>query len=146
MKYWLGCISVLISFSLFATESFPKNCKVFAFKGENLVIKAPKPKVILINNQTEATLFLSHTGNTGLTTKIDAAKWASLVVHQKKFIIQCIESKPGHEQQVPCEGMLTTCQLSKVKIPQSRDKTFWAAENLDRKALENHLAESGFKW
>ncbi len=61
----------------------------------------------------------------------------------KPFDLNCIESKPGHEQQISCVNVLTACQWSNVKHPDNSG-TFWAAEDMSLKAILAELGSRGF--
>lgn len=111
----------LLSFVLYAAP----NCTPIPVVGESVEIKSSKPGFILIRNTSMNTLFLT---NTKLDASlIEAKKWSLLALNDKSFSLHCVESKPGHEQLLPCEGVVNVCQLkTKAPLPHA---TAWLSEN-----------------
>ena len=66
------------------------------------------------------------------------------MLKKSSFELTCIESSPGHEQQAPCEGLLTVCQWPTVKAPTSDSGTYWAGENMGLSDLLGYLGGRGF--
>lgn len=111
----------LLSFTLHAAT----HCTPLPVVGESVEIKSSKPGFILIRNTSMNTLFLT---NPKLEASlIEAQKWSLLALNDKSFSLHCVESKPGHEQLVPCEGVVKVCQLkTKAALPH---ETAWLSAN-----------------
>jgi hypothetical protein len=83
----------------------------------------------------------------GWTTRLQGGNWTALALKKGPFVLNCIESRPGHEQQVPCEGEIAVCKWNakKVKIPaDSQGTTFWVAEDMSLDALIAAVGARGF--
>jgi hypothetical protein len=142
------CI-VLISSCLFAESTLPVGCQPVAVQGEAVTLKAKKNKLVFIHNLTKFDLWITHpvtepSASAGWASRLQADNWSALAVDKPSFILNCIESKPGHEQQVPCEGTIAVCQWRGAKMPGNEKGTFWAAEDKSLSALTAAIGARGF--
>ncbi len=140
---------LLISSLLFAESTLPDGCQAIAVQGESVTIKSKKSKLVFIHNLTSADLWITHPvtnpgASAGWTTRLQAGNWSALAVDKPPFELTCIESRPGHEQQVPCEGAIAVCQWKGVKIPSGSEGTFWAGEDMSLAALTAAIGGRGF--
>lgn len=142
-------ILLIMNFLVYGQTTFPKGCNPVAVEGETIKLNIKEPVVFLINNDSDSVLWVTHpvdnpSASAGWSSQLEKKRWSALLVDKNKFELSCIESKPGHEQQIPCEGMLSICEWSKLKIPPVAKGTFWVAENMSLNALINHLGGKGF--
>lgn len=145
----LFCLS-LCSVTLWAEATLPTGCQAIAVQGNSVMLKAKKKsKLIFIHNLSSTDLWLTHPVNepsasAGWTSRIQADHWSALAVNQPTFEVTCIESRPGHEQQVPCEGAIAVCQWKGATIPAKDEGTFWAGEDLPLAELTAVIGGRGF--
>jgi hypothetical protein len=110
----------------------------------------------MIHNLSHLDLWITHplsepNASAGWSTRLQAGHWSALALDKKAFDLSCIESRPGHEQQVPCAGLLSICQWPNVKASNggkgtgTGTGTFWAGEDLPLSALMAHVGSRGFK-
>lgn len=150
MRILLSVYLLLLSTALFAESTLPKGCQAIPVQGESVTLKAKKNKLVFIHNISNLDLWITHPvtdpgASAGWTSRLQAGKWSALVVDKPTFILNCIESRPGHEQQVPCEGVIAVCKWKGVKIPASaQGNTFWVAEDLSLDGLTAAVGGRGF--
>src|SRR5690606_917703 len=101
-------------------------------------------------NSSQTDLWITHpvsdpSAGAGWSSRLEAGNWSALALDKKKFELSCIESRPGHEQQIPCTGMIAVCEWPTVRIPEQAKGTFWAGENMTLAALTAYLGGRGFK-
>lgn len=149
MRILLSVCLLLLSTALFAESTLPKGCQAIPVQGESVTLKAKKNKLVFIHNISNLDLWITHPvtdpgASAGWTSRLQAGKWSALVVDKPTFILNCIESRPGHEQQVPCEGVIAVCKWKGVKIPASAQGTFWVAEDLSLDGLTAAAGGRGF--
>lgn len=149
-------MKLLVSLSLlcfavagFAESTLPAGCQALAVQGETVTIKAKDARLIFIHNITAHDLWITHpVANSGVsagwTSRLEGGKWSALALDKPPFIIGCIESKPGHEQQIPCEGSIAMCHWPQVSVPDGQQGSFWAAENMSLSALTAAVGGRGF--
>ncbi|HAZ7573639.1 hypothetical protein OQJ02_00455 [Legionella sp. PATHC032] len=149
MRILLSFYLLLLSTGLFAESTFPDGCRAVPVQGQSVTLKAKKNKLVFIHNVTNLDLWITHPvtepgASAGWTSRLQAGKWSALLVDKAAFILNCIESRPGHEQQIPCENAIAVCQWKGVKIPASAQGTFWVAEDLSLAALTAAVGGRGF--
>lgn len=143
------CMVLLSSYVLAAESILPKGCQAVAVQGDAVTIKAKKSSLVFIHNLTSADLWITHpvaepSASAGWTSRVQGGKWSALSLDKGPFVLNCIESKPGHEQQVPCEGAIAVCKWKDAKIPANAQGTFWAAEDMSLAALKAAVGARGF--
>lgn len=150
MKIISACILLLIAICGFAAEStLPAGCQAVAVQGESVTLKSKKSHLVFIHNVTSTDLWITHPvtdsgASAGWTTRLQAGNWSALALDKPPFILTCIESRPGHEQQIPCEGAIAVCQWKGVKVPGNAQGTFWAGEDMSLSALTAAIGGRGF--
>ncbi|QMT61805.1 hypothetical protein [Legionella sp. PC997] len=143
------CCSML-SMVVAAESTLPVGCQAIAVQGESVTLQGKQSSLIFIHNLTSADLWITHpvtepSASAGWTTRLQGGNWSALALNKGPFPINCIESKPGHEQQVPCEGLIAVCKWKGVKIPNNgKESTFWAAEDMSLSALTAAVGARGF--
>lgn len=141
---------LLMSSSVLAESTLPAGCQPIAVKGESVTVQAKKSKLVFINNLAKTDLWITHPvtdpgASAGWTTRLMAGNWSALAVNKGPFILNCIESTPGHEQQVQCEGAIAVCQWKGVKMPAGDQSTFWVGEDMSLPALTAAIGGRGYK-
>lgn len=149
MNYFLPIMMILVTFNVSAEEVFPVGCKPLVVKNELVKLSAKKPTLVMIHNLSSMDLWVTHpvsesSANAGWSSRLQTGNWSALALDKKSFELSCIESRPGHEQQVPCVGLLAACQWPKVTMPKKETGTFWAGEDMSLSALTAHVGSRGF--
>ncbi|MFI4919761.1 MAG: hypothetical protein ACHP65_09420 [Legionellales bacterium] len=149
MRVFACCCFLLLSPLLCAESLLPAGCQPVAVQGESLTVAVEKNKLVFFHNLTNADLWLTHPStksgvSAGWTSRFQANNWSALVIDKGAFVLNCIESRPGHEQQVPCEGAVAVCQWQGAKIPAGSQGIFWAGEDLSLGALTAAIGARGF--
>lgn len=140
----------LWSFCVTAESTFPSGCQAVAVQGETVTLKAKKSSLVFIHNLASTDIWITHpvanpSASAGWTTRLQGGNWSALALNKGPFALNCIESKPGHEQQVPCEGLIAVCKWKGVKTPANdKGSTFWAAEDMPLSALTAAVGTRGF--
>jgi hypothetical protein len=113
-------------------------------------VHAKKNKLIFIHNIINTDLWITHSANntdttTSLTSRLQAGHWSALTVFKGNFHLNCIESRPGHEQQIPCENAVAVCEWSKTTFPEShKQANLWAKEDMSLEGLKAAIGAQGF--
>ncbi|MDF1645614.1 MAG: hypothetical protein P1U61_01350 [Legionellaceae bacterium] len=81
----------------------------------------------------------------GWSSRLQANYWSALALEDKAFDLSCIESRPGHEQQVSCEQTLAACEWPITARPEKTQGVFWAGENMPLAALTAYISRRGFE-
>lgn len=149
MKYILSMILIFTACNACATDIFPVGCKAIIIKEGPLILSAPKPVLIMVHNLSNHDLWVTHPvsdagASAGWSSQLESDRWSALALHDQSFELTCIESKPGHEQQVACAGLLAVCEWTNRAIPQEVSHTYWAGENMKLSALKEHITQQGF--
>lgn len=147
-----SCFALLCLMNFAATaaqEVYPYGCKPFVIKQETVTLPAKTPRLILLHNLAQTDLWITHPPDEAdtienLSTPLQTNQWSALVLNQQAFLLNCIESNPGHEQQVPCRDVLAICEWP---LPQPEDniKIRLVAENMSLVALAAYLNRQGFE-
>lgn len=150
MKYaiYLWLLLSQISYS-YAEEGFPTSCQALPVVKETVVLHAKDPTMVFIHNLSNTDLWITHpvsepNASAGWSSRLEINNWSALMVDQASFELSCIESKPGHEQQIPCAGVLAVCEWGSVKLPPQTKGTFWVGENMSVDALKAYVGRQGF--
>lgn len=134
----------------YADDNFPAKCQALVVQGETVQLETEGPALVMIHNLSTSDLWITHpvsepSASAGWSSRLSAGNWSALTLDEKKFELSCIESRPGHEQQIPCEGMISVCKWQKVKLPEQSKGTYWAGEDQSLSALLDYLGGRGFK-
>lgn len=149
MRLLASFFFLLLSSNIFAESTLPVGCQAVTVQGESVTLKSKKNKLVFIHNLTSSDLWITHpvtepSASAGWTSRLQPGNWSALAVEKPPFILNCIESRPGHEQQVPCEGAIAVCQWRGVKVPGIEQGTFWAGEDKSLSALTAAIGARGF--
>lgn len=149
MKLFFSFCVCLLSTVVFAEASLPAGCQPVAVQGQSVTLKSKSSKLAFIHNLSKADLWITHPvtdpgASAGWTSRLQPDHWSALALAKPPFVLTCIESKPGHEQQVPCEGAIAVCQWKGVKVPDNVQGTFWAGEDMSLSALMEAIGGRGF--
>lgn len=149
MRYLTAIGFLLMSFNVLAESTLPEGCQALAVQGESVTVNTKKNKLVFIHNLTKTDLWITHPvsdpgASAGWTSRLQGGNWSALVIDKGSFVLNCIESRPGHEQQVPCEGAIAVCQWKKMKSPANSQGTYWAGEDMSLSALTAAIGGKGF--
>lgn len=149
MRFVFSLVLVLLMNTANADENMPTSCKPITVEGESVMLSAEKPVLVLIHNQSKTDLWITHpvsdpSASAGWSSRLQGGNWSALALDKESFELTCIESKPGHEQQVPCTGVISACRWS-MTMPAQTTGTFWAGEDMSLSALTAHLGSRGFE-
>lgn len=151
MRFALFYLIFLGSFPLVAAnEIYPAGCKAQVVRGEAASLHAKEPQLMLIHNLLEHDLWLTHpveeaAASAGWASRIQAGNWSALVVADNHFILNCVESKPGHEQKVACDEVIAVCSWDKMTLsPEQSTSSYWAGEDMPLSPLIAYLSRRGF--
>ncbi|MBA2656807.1 MAG: hypothetical protein H0U70_07445 [Tatlockia sp.] len=150
MKFLLSILLLSITSAIFAeNDKLPSSCKAVEMNEAAFILSTEKPTLVMISNLSKVDLWLTHPSSdsgasAGWSSRLEAGNWSALALEEKSFEINCIESKPGHEQQIPCAKAISACKWPMVKSDKEKG-SFWAGENMNLPALISHLEGRGFK-
>ena len=140
-----------ISSITFAASDMPKSCKRVSDFSNTVMLKRGHTTTYLIKNVSQHQLWLTHpianpSASAGWSSELDKNRWSALQLEKDKeaFELSCIESKPGHEQQIPCKGVIIVCDYKSIKAPKTLTSSFWAGENMPLDELMTHLEGRGY--
>jgi len=150
---WLLIGLIVMLAPAMADEIFPAGCVPVEVHEELVKLTTGKPALVMIHNLSNLDLWITHplsepNASAGWSSRLQSGHWSALALDKKAFDLSCIESRPGHEQQVPCAGLLSVCQWLNVELSnkvQGASGTFWAGEDLPLSALIAHVGSRGFK-
>ncbi|QEY53028.1 hypothetical protein [Legionella longbeachae] len=152
MRIFAFLYCLLLSFYATAESTLPSGCQAVTVQGESVTLETKTSSLFFIHNLTDADLWITHPvtnpgASAGWTSRLKSGNWSALALKKGPFILNCIESRPGHEQQSPCEGAIAVCQWKAkgVKIPANAKKTtFWVAEDMSLSGLIAAVGARGF--
>ncbi|NKB46524.1 MAG: hypothetical protein GKR77_01935 [Legionellales bacterium] len=119
-------------------SAFPLGCEplVQFFKQDKLVLPVAKgkPQLILIQNEKTPLVWLvnqpiKETKVTQWTSSLCQQRWSALIVQDETLNMACVESRPGSEQYVPCQNVITACIYPKLNTKKKSLTTGWLGEN-----------------
>jgi len=150
MKCILSIILIIVTFCSRAEEIFPVGCNALVVHEEAMTLVTEKPTVVMIHNLSTIDIWITHpvsdpSASAGWSSRLQAGNWSALALDSKSFELSCIESRPGHEQQIPCAGVLAACQWPTATVPKGETSTYWAGEDMPLSALTAHIGSRGFK-
>ncbi len=149
MKNILGLLVCIVSGLAHALDKLPSGCSQLTVQENDLQLVAKKPTVFLLYNQSMQNIWLTHPSNkasmsAGWSSPLDAGKWSAFFTDKPTFELSCVESKPGHEQQVPCANLIIACTWNTMQIPAQNKGAFWIAENYDQDALLSYMGNHDY--
>ncbi|GGI87203.1 hypothetical protein [Legionella impletisoli] len=150
MRYFVPLLLGVVAFHAQAEETLPFGCKPVAVTEETVKLKASKSALVMIHNWSTSDLWITHPvsdpgASAGWSSRLQAGNWSALALTEKEFELSCIESKPGHEQQIPCSGVLSVCKYTNIAWPLKSDgSTYWAGEDQSLNALKSYIGRRGF--
>ncbi len=151
MKYSLFTILFFASLIAKAQEIYPAGCNPLVVRHDLVRLSTEKPVVVMMHNLSSAELWITHPATdsgmqAGWSSRLESDKWSALALEKttKKFELSCIESKPGHEQQIACSDVLAVCQWPDTKFPEKKAGVFWAGENMALLPLKAYIERLGF--
>ncbi|HVT62480.1 MAG TPA: hypothetical protein VHD33_03220 [Legionellaceae bacterium] len=151
MKFLYLFLCWCISLNSHAQDMYPQGCEPWVVHDAVPNFSNEKPLIIMLHNLSDSDLWITHPVNNpgaqaGFSSLLQKGKWSALALNRKNesFLLKCIESKPGHEQQISCADVLAICQWPKSKIPGENTGIFWAAENMDFVPLKAYVERQGF--
>ncbi len=132
-----------------AKATFFDSCQSLPVQEETFMVLTQKPVLLFIHNESKTDLWLTHpvsepNASAGWSSRLQVGNWSALAVDKNDFELSCIESKPGHEQQVPCKGLISVCRIHIAIMPKGTQGTFWAGEDMSLTNLLPYLANRGF--
>ncbi len=151
MKFILSILLILLTSGVNAeSTNLPSSCNPIVVEGESMMLTAEKPLLVMIHNLSNTDLWITHpvsdpSASAGWSSRLQAGNWSALALDKKAFELSCIESQPGHEQQVPCRGVISVCKWLGVTMPTKEKGTRWAGENMTLSDLTAHLGGRGFE-
>lgn len=151
MKYVLQFMMVLLFLNNGYALDLPKSCNLVGITSDNLTLKGQKERLVFIHNISETDLYLSHISNddpgaqAGWTSRINKNKWSVLKLDKTELSFQCVEYRPGHEQQTSCQNKLSVCQIIPAEKPTNDSGNYWVAENLTLSKLLQAVSSRGFQ-
>lgn len=129
----------------------PNNCQPIAITSATVDFSSfvvQNPTLIIIHNLAKTNLWLTLHDEVAnydnLSSMISADHWAAIIWSHKSSKFSCIETRPGHEQQISCEGMVFLCRWEITKSKKDIPANFWLAENMSLPILLEHLSSHGF--
>jgi hypothetical protein len=150
MRWFLLCGFLMASWGVMAEEPFPYECKVMPVSSGTLMLPANAPALVMLHNQSDSELWITHpisdpSASAGWSSRLQSNRWSAFALGSQAFELSCIESKPGHEQQIPCSGVITVCQWLGIKTTDKQPVPYWAGENMPLSELLAHLSQRGFQ-
>lgn len=150
MRQMIFYVLMIASCGVFAEAPFPYECKVLPVTGVTVMLPGDGQSLMMIHNLSDVDLWITHpisdpSASAGWSSRLQSNRWSSFALGSHSFELSCIESKPGHEQQVACSGVLSLCQWSNVTTTDKQPPPFWAGENMLLPELLGHLAQRGYK-
>ncbi len=132
-----------------AEEVLPARCTSLLVSGDLVVLPAAKSMITMIHNLSTNDLWITHpvtdpSASAGWSSHLQAGNWSALVLDGKELELSCIESKPGHEQQVACSTVVAVCQWTATAFPGKSLGTYWAGEDMLLSPLIAFIKRHGF--
>ena len=154
--YWyilntLFCIGCWVYIdSSYATEVYPSQCKPIVVQHNVLDLRVLLPSMLMIHNLSHNEVWMTYRVNDenklSESRRIRSNKWSALAIKTGHFVIHCIESIPGHEQNIACARVLAACIWSPLTLPEGVKQTVWAGEDRSLSSLIAYMQRQGFSW
>ncbi|MCX7118691.1 MAG: hypothetical protein NTZ86_02295 [Legionellales bacterium] len=151
MRFLTTILFCVLSLDALAQEVYPTGCVPWPIHEAIPTITNTQPLILMLHNLSNNDLWVTRPANdqgaqAGFSSLLQAGKWSSLAINLNKtsLPIKCIESQPGHEQEISCADVLAICQWPKTKFPEIDSGIFWAGENMHLAPLLAFLARQGY--
>lgn len=149
MKLIMLGVLLIASWGAQADSLFPYECKPMTVSTGTVKLPEGAPGLVMIHNVSDVDLWITHpisdpSASAGWSSRLQTNRWTAFAQGDKAFELSCIESKPGHEQQVPCSGVLALCQWLNIKTTDKQPTPYWAGENMSLPELLGHLGQRGY--
>lgn len=147
MKGFVLILLTFVSSTILAEEIYPPHCTPWVVADELVNLPASKSTVTMIHNLSSADIWVTHAATdagASWSSHLQAGNWSALVSSGEALELRCIESIPGHEQQVPCAAVLAVCQWNAGTLPKKPSDTPWAAEDMLLPPLIAYIGRQGF--
>lgn len=147
---WIVCLLGLLSYDATAGE-LPQHCKLMGIKSDKLELKTGGNQLVFIHNISDVDMFLSFVpeadpgAQAGWTSRINQNKWSAISLNKDHLSFECVEVKPGHEQQISCQGVLSVCQIKPEDLPKNITGSFWVSENNNLTKVLQTVSSRGFQ-
>lgn len=150
MKFMLLSLLMFATWGAHAEVPFPYDCKPMTLSAGTVKLPEGAPALVMLHNISDVDLWITHpisdpSASAGWSSRLQTKRWSAFALGSQAFELSCIESKPGHEQQVPCAGVLAVCQWLKIATTDKQPAPYWAGENMSLPELLGHLGQRGFK-
>lgn len=151
MKFLAAILLCMISINTFAQEVYPRGCVPWPIHDAIPTITTTQPVILMLHNLSNNDLWVTRPASdkgvqAGFSSLLQTGEWSALAINRDKtsLPIKCIESKPGHEQEISCADAMAICQWPKTKFPEIDSGIFWAGENMHLAPLQAFLARQGY--
>lgn len=150
MKFLSTVLFCMLAFNVQAQEVYPQGCVPWPIHDANPTITTAEPSIFMLHNLSDQDLWVIRSANTstepGLSSLLASGQWSALVINVKSasLSLKCIESKPGHEQEISCAHSLAICQWPKARLPELKAGIIWAGENMSLAPLQAFLGRQGY--
>lgn len=149
MKLMMLSVLLVASCGAYAQELFPYDCRPMPLSAGAVKLPKGTPALVMIHNVSDVDLWVTHpisdsSASAGWSSHLQSKRWSAFALGNQAFELSCIESKPGHEQQIPCSGVLAMCQWLNVATTDKQPAPYWAGENMSLPELLDHLGQRGF--
>lgn len=129
----------------FAKEIFPKGCEAKSIEQEHLQLNASSRQLMFMHNISENNIWLANSSHPRLTLEMKPGQWNVLYLPHGQDVWKCVQSIPGHEQQISCQTGIALCEWS-AKIDKSKrpKQGMWLAENTSYAEAKAYLQRMGW--
>jgi hypothetical protein len=149
MKFMILSVFMIASWGVHAEVPFPYGCKPMTLSDGTVKLPEGTPALVMIHNVSDVDLWITHpisdpSASAGWSSHLQTKRWSAFALGSQAFELSCIESKPGHEQQVPCSSVLAVCQWLNIATTDKQPAPYWAGENMSLPELLGHLGQRGY--
>ena len=151
MKFLSTILFCMLSMGALAQEIYPTGCVPWPVHDALPTISNTEPTIFMLHNLSNNDLWVTRPSSdkgaqAGFSSLLKTGRWSALAINVTKasLPLKCIESVPGHEQEIPCAAVLAICQWPKTKFPDKDSGIFWAGENMHLAPLQAFLARQGY--
>lgn len=147
VKIFIFLCSMMYLLSAYAQDIFPYGCKPVVLSGDSILIQPELKGLVMLHNLSKTDIWITGYGKnkTGVVSnKIAPGLWSALSVDKVSLRLNCIESRPGHEQHIACLAALAVCEWPSLSRPEDAKDVFWGGENKALGPLTAYLGRLGF--